>query len=85
MQRDPELVDRLQQVAHAIDKTKSVHDQQKQIADALSAERLAVREAGLDPVLWRALKLQSNLSGLAELPAAMRWFRSLVTPVGDRP
>ena len=81
MQRDPELVDRLQQIANAVDKSKPIQDQQKQIADALSAELVVVREAGLDPVLWRALKLAPNLSGLAELPAAMRWFRSLQQPV----
>jgi hypothetical protein len=48
----------------------------ERIIELIKSELLPIREAALDPALWRALSMEPNLANEGRLPEALRWFRS---------
>jgi hypothetical protein len=75
MQRDGGLAERLQKVCNAA-LGQSGEAARELVKDKTKNELLAIRQAALDPGLWRIFALPPNLANEPTLPVALRWFRS---------
>jgi hypothetical protein len=78
MYRDDGLAERMQEICNATHELTG-EAARDLVRDSTKGELPAVRQAALDPRLWRIFALPPNLSDNPAFPDALRWFRNIET------